>query len=346
MIKRLSVIILIFIILPLLFLHWGVVLVRAESDGIEVELNIVEGCNSNGKCEQYETILGCPEDCAQRTTSSGSKISRPPPPIPIEDIIPPQNPLKVQAVVNVNGIALSWLNPPDEDFSYIRIMRNGDRFHSDPFSGKLIYEGAKQYFFDKNVVAGTKYFYTLFSRDTTGNFSSGSAVSAIAFSFIKIPIPSIPTGDFVGPLPKYMVHQYNQKVKPFSNTMPAVVNNIDNITIDTEIMIYSDDYLMVTGPRGENLGQYMFSFNKDSGRYESIIPPLQNTGTYTITIFRYKDNNPEVISKGLLFVSMSAIQKIEQLKESFCNTFNSDIILYIIYLLLLLAPLLILKFVT
>ena len=268
MIKRLSVIILIFIILPLLFLHWGVVLVRAESDGIEVELNIVEGCNSNGKCEQYETILGCPEDCAPRASSSGSRIFVPPPPIPIEDIIPPQNPLKVQAVVNVNGIALSWLNPPDKDFSYIRIMRNEDRFHSDPFSGKLIYEGAKQYFFDKNVVAGTKYFYTLFSRDTTGNFSSGSAVSAITFCLIKIPSPSIPTGDFVGPLPKYMVHQYNQKVKPFSNTMPAIVNNIDNITIDTETMIYSDDYLMVTGPGGENLGQYMFSFNRDSGRYE------------------------------------------------------------------------------
>ena len=45
-------IILVFIILPLFFLSWGVVLVHAESDGIEVELNIVEGCNSNGRCEQ------------------------------------------------------------------------------------------------------------------------------------------------------------------------------------------------------------------------------------------------------------------------------------------------------
>ncbi|KKP77592.1 MAG: Fibronectin type III domain protein [Candidatus Nomurabacteria bacterium GW2011_GWC2_35_35] len=291
MIKRLFIII--FIIFSFFVWQQNINFAHAESDGIEVELNIVEGCNSNGNCEQYETILGCPEDCAQRTTSSGSKISRPPPPIPTEDIIPPQNPLKVQVVVNVNGIILSWLNPPDEDFSYIRIMRNENHFHGDPFSGKLIYEGNKQYFFDKNVVAGTKYFYTLFSRDTTGNFSSGSAVSAITFSFIKIPIPSIPTGDFVGPLPKYMVHQYNQKVKPFS------------ITIDTETMIYSDDYLMVTGPGGENLGQYMFSFNRDSGRYESIIPPLQNTGAYTITIFRYKDNNPEILGKGLIFVSIS-----------------------------------------
>ena len=336
-------IILVFIILPLFFLSWGVVLVHAESDGIEVELNIVEGCNSNGRCEQYETILGCPEDCAQRTTSSGSKISRPPPPIPIEDIIPPQNPWNVKAIVIASGIILSWLNSPDEDFSYIRIMRNEDHFHSDPFSGKLIYEGNKQYFFDKNVLAGTKYFYTLFSRDTTGNFSSGSAASAIAFYFIKTPTAPALIGNFINSLPQYMVHQYNQKVKPLSYIIPVVVNNTDNITIDTGTINYSDDFLTVVGPAGEDLGQYMFSFNKNSGRYESIIPPLPNTGTYTITIFGYKDNNPEILSKGLLFVSISAIPKIEQIKESFCNTFNSNVILYIGYLLFLLAPLFLLK---
>ena len=200
-----------------------------------------------------------------------------------------------------------------------------------------------EYFFDKNVLAGTKYFYTLFSRDTTGNFSSGSAASAIAFYFIKTPTAPAFIGNFINSLPQYMVHQYNQKVKPFSNTMPAIVNNIDNITIDTETMTHSDNYLTVVGPAGEDLGQYMFSFNKNSGRYESIIPPLSNTGTYTITIFGYKDNNPEILSKGLLFVFISAIPKIEQLKESFCNTFNSNVILYIGYLLLILFSLFLLK---
>ena len=319
-----------------------------DIDTVPVNLH-VNGCNNNGVCEAIigEDILSCPGDCTPPPppppSGGGGKIIIFPP--KELDITPPQNPLNVKAVGIPEGILLTWQNPPDLDFSYIRIMRNDKQFYGDPFIGKLIYEGKKGYFLDKNVIEGKEYFYTFFSRDTTGNFSGGSAASATAYSKDKKPISEKPKEEIkIFEIPKYLVHQYNKQVKPFSFEIPAEVNNIENIIIDTETLVFSNDFLTVTNSKKENLGQYMFSFNKNSGRYESIIPPLPDEGIYLIEIYRQKENIPQILTKG--FLSVKSTEKIIVSEKNICKIFDYDIVLYIGYFLLLVLLIMILKFTT
>ena len=56
----------------------------------------------------------------------------------------------------------------------------------------------------------------------------------------------------------------------------------------------------------------MFSFNKDSGRYQSVIPPLEKEGNYSVKIYRYKNGIPTMISEGLLNIKENTAQKIEK----------------------------------
>ena len=83
------------------------------------------------------------------------------------------------------SITITWKNPPDPNFSYIRIMRHEDRFRGDPFLGKLIYEGSIEKFLDKNVIAGKNISMHYFPEIIKENYSSGVAISQIAYSTKK-----------------------------------------------------------------------------------------------------------------------------------------------------------------
>ena len=82
--------------------------------------------------------------------------------------------------------------------------------------------------------------------------------------------------------------------------------------------------MMVTDKNGELIGQYLFSFNKDSGRYQGVIPPLSKIGTYNVEIYRYKDDIKTIISEGLLNVKETATPKIEKPEDN-----NNYILQYI-----------------
>ena len=242
----------------------------------------------------------------------------------LKDTTFPLNPLNVKASADIPGITISWKNPPDDNFSYVRIMRHEDRFRGNPFLGKLIYEGAEEKFLDKNVIAGKKYFYVLFSRDNKGNYSSGVAVSATAYSEKIIPTPTTPPEEEpIEEIPEekpsgapiteiFFVHQYNQLVEPLTNTKTIKINSDKSTVVDINSKTLPDDWMKVISESGELIGEYLFSFNKDSGRYQGVIPPLPKEGNYIVKIYRYQDNVPTIISQGLLTVEEKIAQEIEK----------------------------------
>ena len=255
----------ILIIVTLIFLNSSY-LSLAQTDGINVNLNIGGSCNNNGICEPSagEDMYSCPADCVVDTgggggggetssaffenltveTSYNSAIIRWTSNVPIKfnfkwgrninysdgvlqninfntkhevslsnlldgtyyffsiegesalgdkatldnqkfmtlvkpDTTPPANPTNLNATSDVNGITISWHNPTDADFDYIRVMRNTNSFPTDYLSGYIVYEGGGQYFTDSNVVLNQKYYYSLFARDNTGNYSSGAFISIV-----------------------------------------------------------------------------------------------------------------------------------------------------------------------
>lgn len=250
----------------------------------------------------------------------------------------PLNPRNVRASADIPGITIFWQNPPDPNFSYVRIMRHEDRFRGDPFSGKLIYEGKEEKFLDTDVTAGQKYFYTLFARDTKGNFSSGVGASAIAYSPKEIPTPipiqENPPEVFISET--FFAHQYNQLVEPLTSFQTITINNNEGTVVDIDSKTLPDDWLEIKNRRGEIVGQYLFSFNSDSGRYQSVIAPLEKTGTYDVKIYRYRNDIPTLISEGLLNVKENTISKIP---ESSFGIYADYYIYIIILLFVLLLPL-------
>jgi hypothetical protein len=103
-----------------------------------------------------------------------------------QDTTPPQNIWQIDATYKNDKIEIIWQNPPDIDFQKVIIVRSPQFYPRDPNEGKIIYEGSGKYVFDTNFEIGKTYYYSLFSVDKSGNYSSGGV--------IKIFIPKTPGG--------------------------------------------------------------------------------------------------------------------------------------------------------
>ena len=272
----------------------------------------------------------------------------------LKDTTFPLNPRNVKATADISGITITWENPPDKNFSYVRIMRHEDRFRGNPFLGKLIYEGSEERFLDKNVVPGKKYYYTLFSRDTNGDYSSGVGVSATAYSEKEIPpvvtpppvIPPVvppvtPPAEIPGEeIPKvltenFFVYQYNKLVEQLLKNKIIYIDGDQSTIVDTAAKTFPDDLINVLDKKGNIIGQFLFAFNSDSGRYQGVIPPLEKRGIYDIKIYRYKDEMPVIIGEGSVFVKESIGLEIKKPSYVFdADSYKFTILIFIILFLL------------
>jgi hypothetical protein len=98
----------------------------------------------------------------------------------LPDMQPPANVSDFEARYDEEDeeVVLSWQNPSDEDFSRVRIIRSDIFYPKDPYDGIVVYEGKKEHASDAWIEEGTPYYYTAFSEDETGNYSSGAIAYA------------------------------------------------------------------------------------------------------------------------------------------------------------------------
>lgn len=89
------------------------------------------------------------------------------------DTLPPDPPTQVSVENTGDGTSarLSWVVPPQDDFSHIRIYRSDTR----GLLGGVIDDGTVQgtAYTDTGLVTGTTYYYTIVSVDESGNESNG-----------------------------------------------------------------------------------------------------------------------------------------------------------------------------
>jgi hypothetical protein len=102
----------------------------------------------------------------------------------LPDVTPPQNSWDIDAVFKTNRIELSWRNPTDTDFKKVLIVRSPQFYPKDQYEGKKVYEGSGNYVYDTDFKRGETYYYSLFTIDEDGNYSSGAVV--------RIMIPKTP----------------------------------------------------------------------------------------------------------------------------------------------------------
>jgi len=91
----------------------------------------------------------------------------------------PANVGNLQARIFDDFILLSWENPAENDFEAVRITKMEKFYPRDPLEGKVVYEGRGTRAEDREIEKGGKYYYSVFSRDKSGNYSSGAVISIV-----------------------------------------------------------------------------------------------------------------------------------------------------------------------
>ena len=232
------------------------------------------------------------------------------------DKIAPNNVTNAKISTTVSGIVISWTNPSDKDFSYVRVVRTTDGYTTDPYGGKLVYEGSGQYMRDTNVEVGVKYFYTIFTRDTSGNFSSGYPISIVhnppSDGIVKIDkeVPSTTSLTTVGDI-NYLINQNDVK-QDFKLGGTYEIDGNLKFKI-TALFKTEDQNIMWVELRDMDrvvVGRYLFGkFDNNFSSKEVIIPPIMGNGYYAVTVHRYLNGGEQLIHQAGINVT-TAEQKV------------------------------------
>lgn len=89
------------------------------------------------------------------------------------DSAPPADVGNLTLAVLGGAVRLQWTNPADADFSGVKIVRKVGAPSSGIADGSLMYTGLGQSFSDSPPATGILYYYTVFSFDTSFNYSGG-----------------------------------------------------------------------------------------------------------------------------------------------------------------------------
>lgn len=90
---------------------------------------------------------------------------------------PAPTPALITAAAADSQIIFLWRNPSTGNFAGTTIVRKADGYPSSPTDGEVIYSGNSRTFTDTNLVNGTTYYYSLYSKNAAGQYSNPLRVS-------------------------------------------------------------------------------------------------------------------------------------------------------------------------
>ena len=195
---------------------------------------------SHGKCP-----YGCRDGACIGETG---EIIEPAPVSGLPDIVAPANLINFIAIGGNGQVNLSWTNPPDEDFTGVKIVRQtGD--YPTRNSGISVYSGAGTSYSDSGLINGTTYYYKAFAYDEVPNYSLGVGTFAT---------PTIP----VSP-PQFLLKwdslgsSEGQLRNPRAITTDSS-NNVYIIGYYPQVVKFTSDGVFITewGSRGSDDGQF------------------------------------------------------------------------------------------
>lgn len=204
--------------------------------------------------------------------------------LPIVDHTLPPNISDFTANLSFGGnIILSWSNPTTKNFGEVYLTR-GTRFYPrDPGEGYFVYEGKGEQTLDTHVSPGSTYYYSAFSKNNLGDFSSGAVT--------QFTIASLGTTNVPPPL-------YGGSVTTATSTIRFSQDGTVIPPVNGKVLIDREKQLMAFVPKESvpkdteqsliNLTKdgvdrsYIFS-NLEDGSLTTFIPAFLN-GTYTYTV--------------------------------------------------------------
>lgn len=227
----------------------------------------------------------------------------------------PENVSHLTATPQKDSIQLLWTNPRDPDFTEVRITRSTTFFPKDSFEGKVVYEGQGNYTTDFDVKPGVTYYYSVFTKNKRGVFSSGAVAAAkilvqgqVTGTSTPVISPAIdpfslfPQAKNVDPeiakisLVDFDFTQYGSKVSFSQESIPLLADPTKiSITYGKLPDVLKTIGVTIKDPK-ENGKKFSFILrvNKEKTAYEATIGTFDMPGIYTFEITVLDFNNQAV----------------------------------------------------
>lgn len=206
----------------------------------------------------------------------------------------PTNPDSFTAQSRESGIHLTWKNPHDENFSEVRIVRSENAVATDPYDGVPVYEGNAEAFVDKDVREGVVYGYTIFSRNSKDQFSSGAVAVARAYSKDTIgdaQVVILPSGgkstSSAWLLEELTIFQNGIALQILEGKIVIGADIPFTVSLDAKKVPKTLKTILVTlrDPKQfEKTFSFLLRINEEGTSYEARIGALNVTGTYETVI--------------------------------------------------------------
>lgn len=233
----------------------------------------------------------------------------------------PLNVMGFSATARTPSIDLAWALPSDSSVVGVRIVRSTLFYPTHPYDGEVMYENTDSsdvtQFEDTKVKVGQTYYYTIFTEDIAGNFSSG-VVSAARISrlgepvVISTPLENLPQALHVDPkiealLLKNFLFIQNGNNIPVKGGV-VVINGEKNLTLALKSyllprVLKTIAVTLVTNEEKPKSFTVILRPNKNNTRYEATIAALGESGTYRIkvSVIDFKNQGLKKL-KGTLLV--------------------------------------------
>ncbi|MCX6764526.1 MAG: hypothetical protein NTU58_02350 [Candidatus Nealsonbacteria bacterium] len=242
----------------------------------------------------------------------------------IFDSTPPLNVSNLGAKAQDREIGLKWENPLEKDFGGVMIVRSTIFYPTHIYEGVLVYKGADIFFLDKGVENGSRYYYTVFSFDKAGNFSSGAVISEIPrFSLAPEVPPEIPPEippqvppEEVPPIVRELTLedfnfiQEGKKLLIFDKeTVRVEPEKPLTIFVDYEKLPEVLKTIMVTLKKDGKTFSFLLKIDGDKKQYSAVIlPPEPEIYAFDIFIINYKNQSLKKISGKMIIKKIGILE--------------------------------------
>lgn len=233
----------------------------------------------------------------------------------------PTNASEFLAQARENDIELTWRLPSNPRLDSVRIVRSKDFYASSPSEGEIVYEGSEGQFIDSDVEKGVRYYYTLFTKDISGNFSSGVVSSAIILLPGQEPPPYLPEElDLSGEvhpmidnlsLSDFLFIQDGESLEFSDNRV--FIDGTKNLTIALKSyrvppLLKTIAVTLATQEDNPRFFTFILRINNDKTRYEAVVAPLGDSASYglKITVIDFKNQGLKKL-EGVMLVATQAV---------------------------------------
>ncbi|MEN9614017.1 MAG: hypothetical protein RLZZ347_324 [Candidatus Parcubacteria bacterium] len=216
------------------------------------------------------------------------------------DTTAPANPNKLTLEQSLFGTKIAWQNPSGLDTELVKVVRSTDFYPTSPDEGVVVYEGRAEQALDTKALAGKLYYYTLFTKDVSGNYSSG-AIAKIYITKAGESAPAQATDTFAVATPRPTIDPVIDRL----NLFDFLVTQNEKMTLGENGKIFIDggkqfkvaiDYnklpevlkTMVVTIKDLKQPDQVFTFllrvNNAKTQYEALVDKLNRGGNFAMVI--------------------------------------------------------------